>query len=300
MAIFNLFLASVLFPLFGILVLFRRSRVPFAGWLASFFFAAGVTGFSFFAAPWGWFGLPLRYLLGLFFLGAVIVSLRRPQPEEVRGDGFLRTAAKVLIGVFFGAVALSALQGRSKPAETIALQFPLRSGSYLIGHGGSTSASNYHVAHPSQRFALDIVKLTPVGTRARGLYPKELNRYAIFGDTVYSPCSGTVVAAVDGLPDNAPPVRDEKNLAGNHVAIQCGDAVVYLAHLQKGSVKVRPGTAVSPEMPLALVGNSGNTTEPHLHVHAEKGRYTGKFSGLPGLAATYDGEWPVRNDVVRR
>lgn len=300
MAIFNLFLASIIFPLLSIVILFRRSREPFIGWFASFFFALGVTSFSFLAAPWGWFGLPIRYLLALLFLIAVGVSLRRPIPQEQKPDGFLRTAAKVLIGVFFGMVSLGALQGRVKPPETIALRFPLRDGAYLVGHGGSSTASNYHVAHPSQKFALDIMKLTPVGTRARGLYPANLDRYAIFGDAVYSPCSGTVVAAVANLPDNAPPARDEKNLAGNHVAIQCGEAVVYLAHLKNGSVAVKPGSTVTPETRVGTVGNSGNTTEPHLHVHAEKGRYSGKFSGLPGLAATYDGAWPVRNSVVRR
>ncbi|MFZ2493812.1 MAG: M23 family metallopeptidase [Thermoanaerobaculia bacterium] len=300
MAIFNLFLASVIFPLFGIALLFRRSRAPFPGWFATFFFATGLVGFSFLAAPWGWFGLPLRYLLLFLYLGAVVASIRRPIPAEVVPDGFMRTAAKMLIGIFFGGVALSALQARSKPAESIELRFPLRNGSYLIGHGGSTSAANFHSMHPSQRFALDIMKLTAFGTRARGLSPTELTRYAVFGAAIYSPCNGKVAAAVDGFPDNNPPMRDEKNLAGNHVAIQCGEAVVYIAHLQKGSVAVKPGAPVTTETLLGRVGNSGNTTEPHLHVHAEKGRYTGKFSGFPGLAATYDGAWPVRNDIVRR
>ncbi|HUP62651.1 MAG TPA: M23 family metallopeptidase [Thermoanaerobaculia bacterium] len=291
MAVFNLFFATILLPLVGIAFLAIRHRRPLGGWIATFVLAAGLAGFSLLAAPWGWFGIPVRAVLALLFAAATILSLRRSPPPDVTPDNPARTLAKVLIGVFFGSVAIGVLRAHAVPAGAIDLGFPLRGGTYLIAHGGSTSAANIHARHPQQQYALDVVKLNRAGMRARGLYPAELTRYAIFGAPVVSPCDGTVVRAADAFPDHTPPMRDEKNAPGNHVVVRCGDADVWLAHLQRGSVRVRAGASVARGALLGRVGNSGNTTEPHLHVHAERdGR---------AVAARFDGRWLVRNGVTR-
>lgn len=291
-AALRLFLLTVLFPLMAMAALWRRPRTPAGGWMATLVLAAGIAGFSVLAAPWGWFGLPLRYALVVLFALAVVLSLRRAPAPEGKPESPLRSIVKVLLGVFFGGVAVGVLRAHTVPAGAIDLKFPLRDGAYLLTHGGSTSAANIHHAHPRQTYALDVVKLNRAGMRARGLYPRRLDRYAIFGAPVISPCDGTVRAAVDGLPDHAPGTTDPKQPAGNHVIVRCGDAQVMLAHLQRGSVAVRAGAALRAGQPLGRVGNSGNTTEPHLHVHAER---NGK-----GIPATFGGQWLVRNDVVRR
>jgi len=113
-----------------------------------------------------------------------------------------------------------------------------------------------------------------------------------------SPCDGVVVAARDDLPDLFPSEVDPENPFGNHVAIQCEDATVYLAHLLKGSVTVETGQKVRAGKILGRVGNSGNTTEPHLHVHAETGTYTGELSGQPAMRIRFGKRFLVRNDVV--
>lgn len=292
MAIWTLLFSTVLLPLLAITLLAWSPPVPRARWVSTLFMAAGLTAFSFFAAPWGWFGLPVRYLLAVLFIAALVVSLRRPPREEFRTESPLRIVVKVLIGVMFGTVALGVGRAHSVPPGAIDLAFPLREGSYLVQHGGSDSAANLHAMDPVQRFGVDIVKLNRIGTRASGLYPRQLTRYAIFGAPVLSPCAGPVVATRDGLPDNAPGARDEKNKEGNHVIIRCGDVDVTLAHLQKGSVAVRQGVTVPAGAPLGRVGNSGNTTEPHLHIHAAR-----KATAVPML---FGGEWLVRNEVVRR
>lgn len=269
-------------------MLWRRSRRPLSGWIATLLLASGIVGFSVLAAPWGIFGLPVRYLLILLFVAAVVRSLRRAPAEELKPESPLRGLVKVLMGVFFGGVAIGVLRGYQVPAGAIDLAFPLRGGAYIAGHGGSTSAANMHHYHPTQKYALDIMKVNAAGMRARGLFPAENTRYRIFGTPVLSPCDGTVRAAVDGLPDR----RDEKALPGNHVIVRCGDVDVLLAHLQRGSVAVRPGAVLRKGQPLGRVGNSGNSTEPHLHVHAER-----NGAGVP---VTFDGEWLVRNEVLRR
>ncbi|MGZ5444896.1 MAG: M23 family metallopeptidase [Thermoanaerobaculia bacterium] len=288
----QLFLFTILLPLMAIVMLWRRPRLPVAGWLATLFAAVGITGFSVLTAPWGWFGLPVRYALVVLFAIATIASLRRPVPTESREESPLRAIVKVLLGFFFGGVAMGVLRGHQVPPAAIDLAFPLRGGSFLIGHGGSTAPANIHNAHAQQRYAVDIMKLNAFGSRASGLYPRDLQRYAIFDAEVLSPCNGAIVSVVDALPDQAPGTLDPKNTAGNHVVVRCGDAQVTLAHLRRGSVAVRAGANVTAGQLLGRVGNSGNTTEPHLHVHAER--------NAVAVPAKFGGEWWVRNEVARR
>jgi len=108
-----------------------------------------------------------------------------------------------------------------------------------------------------------------------------------------------VAAAVDGFTDFSPPGRDPENRAGNHVALECEGATIYLAHLMRGSVCAKVGERVRAGQVLGRVGNSGNTTEPHLHIHAETGPYPGKFPGMPGVPIRFGGQFLVRNDRVK-
>ncbi len=273
-------------------MLWRRPRRPVAAWVASLILVLGLAGFSFLAAPWGWFGLPTRYAMLLLFLLAAVFSLRRPLTEAGRPEPPLRTLGKVLIGLFFGGVAFGALRGHAVPAGAIGLAFPLPGGTYLVAHGGSTGPSNMHSPQVAQRYAVDLVKLNSAGMRARGIYPQDLTRHAIFGTEVLSPCAGVVVTAVDGLPDELSAIRDGKRPFGNHVVVRCGDVNVTIAHLRQGSVSIRPGTTIVTRQLLGRTGNSGLSSEPHLHVHAERGG-----NAVP---MRFDGEWLVRNDVVRR
>lgn len=291
MPAFPLFLFTILLPLVTIVMLWRRARAPLAGWLATLFATLGITSFSVLTAPWGWFGLPVRYALVALLALAIVVSLRRV-PMEAKEESPLRAIVKVMLGFFFGAVAVGVLRGHEVPPGAIDLAFPLRGGSFLIGHGGSTGPSNLHNAHPKQRYAVDIMKLNAFGSRASGLFPRDLRSYAIYDAEVLSPCAGTIVAAVDGLPDQTPGVMDAQHEYGNHVIVRCGAADVVLAHLRRGSVAVRPGVMVATAQLLGHAGNSGNTSEPHLHVHAER-------NGV-AVPAKFGGQWWVRNEVARR
>ena len=75
------------------------------------------------------------------------------------------------------------------------MNFPLHGGTFYVAQGGDAFWLNRHHMSKSQRFALDIVALNWLGARAWGIYPAALEAYAIYGETVYSPCSGTVTAA---------------------------------------------------------------------------------------------------------
>src|SRR5690606_27402446 len=101
------------------------------------------------------------------------------------------------------------------------------------------------------------------------------------------PCAGQIIAAVDGFADLVPPRTDPVNPAGNHVVVACGRVDVELAHLRQGSIVVRAGDMVGAGDALGRVGNSGNTTEPHLHVHAVD-RQSGE-----GVEMTFKGRSPI-------
>jgi murein DD-endopeptidase MepM/ murein hydrolase activator NlpD len=86
---------------------------------------------------------------------------------------------------------------------------------------------------------------------------------------------GTVVAVMDKIPENIPnsgklaiaPITVE-NVGGNYVVIDIGNGkYAYYAHLIPGSLKVKVGDQVTRGQSIARVGNSGNSSEPHLHFH---------------------------------
>ena len=203
---------------------------------------------------------------------------------------------------------MRALAGRAQQAgTTVELAFPLKSGTYLVVNGGSNIKVNGHLMtldasmarfapYRGQSYGVDVVKLNEWGFRANGLLPPEPNQYNIYGVAVYAPCAGQVIAAIDGLPDMQVPQTDRQYMAGNHVLLRCNDADVLLGHFKPGSLKVRMGDAVTVGQAVGAVGNTGNTSEPHLHIHAQqRGTVSEPLSGDP-LPVRFDGRFLVRND----
>lgn len=284
--------------------LLGRSRLATKSeWLLRTLMVGALMVYLFLAGQWAWLSYYLRYG---FLAGWVVTSwlafrrtrrapwFRRP-PLPRAGRLLVETVALAMFGGFFLPLAV---RGFRHPDEPVRLAFPLRDGTYFVGNGGTTAVLNPHVRVPTQRYALDIVQLNAFGSRARGLYPTDLRRYAIYGRSVHAPCSGTVTQVVDGLPDLIPPATDRRHPAGNFVAIACGSVTVVLAHLMPGSVRVRLGDSVTVGAPLGRVGNSGNTTEPHLHIHAVRGRPADPVRGGDGVPLAFDGRILVRNSLV--
>jgi hypothetical protein len=227
------------------------------------------------------------------FLATVLWSLRRHASRPWRSSHarprshWTAVASLVLFGAALGYVGFGLLPPQT-PRE---LAFPLEDGRYVVAQGGGVALLNHHAAHPEQRHAADIVAINAFGFRSSGLVPEELGRYVIYGATVVSPCNGEVVRARADLPDLVPPNSDGDHPRGNYVIVDCGGFNVELAHLQQGSVSVARGDRLAIREAIGKVGNSGNTTEPHLHVHA-----VSPESGI-ALPMAFDGSTPVRNRV---
>jgi murein DD-endopeptidase MepM/ murein hydrolase activator NlpD len=146
--------------------------------------------------------------------------------------------------------------------------------------GRKTIEENYHAMNSAQRFAYDfLVKRNGTTHNGEG---KRNQDYFAFGQPVRAPGAGVVVTAVDGVDDNEPGVMNTKNVAGNHVVIDHGNSEFsFIAHLQKGTLRVKQGVRVGAGEMLALCGNSGNSSESHVHYHLQTTSDLTAGEGLP-------------------
>ena len=262
-----------------------------------------------------WWG---AYAFGVALAAATGIGLWRRRPFAlalpVTWGAWIATVLFVAVGVLSAYGIAVALRSRSAPPErAVTLAFPLEHGTYLVVNGGSDIQTNAHLMTldtsiprfrewRGQSYGVDIVKLDAFGLRARGVLPADPKAYGIYGARVLAPCAGLVVLAVDGLPDMRVPEVDRDHLAGNHVMLRCVDpntnADVLLGHLRPGSVRVRAGASVAVGDWLGSAGNSGNTGEPHLHVHAQRPGPAGAPLGGDPLPVLFGGRFPVRGDRI--
>ena len=126
-----------------------------------------------------------------------------------------------------------------------------------------------------------------------------LDDYVIYGEPIYSPVNGTVVIVVDNYDDQNPPKTDVENLAGNHILIESNGNEILLAHLKKGSILVKEGALVTTNSILGQVGNTGNTSEPHLHIHVERGGDPKKILNGTPVPFTMNNKFLVRGDIIK-
>lgn len=285
----------ILLPIYYSVRVFRLSESSKAGWLIMVVEAGVIVSLVLVVGRWDIAGYYTRFVLLTLLLAAVAWSFHPhwSRPWRPAAGFWRRYRGTALSLALFTAALLYVVSGMVPPSGAQPLEFPLKDGRFVVAQGGGVPLLNHHAGHPEQRFATDITAIYPNGFRARGLLPDELENYAIFGAPVVSPCAGEVVAARDDLPDLIPPERDRENVRGNHVILTCGDLNVELAHFMQDSVSVATGDRVAVGDPLGRVGNSGNTTEPHLHVHA-----VDPGTGL-GVPMTFDGRYPVRNSVFQ-
>ncbi len=189
------------------------------------------------------------------------------------------------------------------PHATLRLPFD---GTWWVFWGGDTLEQNYHVIARDQRHAYDIVMRQGDSTiRGDG---KKNEDYYDWGKPVLAPAAGLVTEAVDGVEDNVPGKMNPEQLYGNHVVIDLGQGeFAVICHFQNGSLKVKPGDHVRAGQPLGLCGNSGNSSEPHVHIHLQDRKELGGAAiGLPMPFSHYvaDGKpvargVPVRGQYVR-
>lgn len=178
--------------------------------------------------------------------------------------------------------------------ELTKIRSPLRGGPWIAANGPSNSSA-HRVANIiihgqdyfSQRYAIDFIQIGKNGKTFSG--KENLNAsYYCYNKDVYSVHEGKVVAVKDGIPENIPhsgktavPINVE-TVGGNYIIVDIGSGqYAFYAHLIPGSLKVKVGDRVAQGQAIAKLGNTGNSSEPHLHFHICNGPSPLGSNGMP-------------------
>jgi len=162
---------------------------------------------------------------------------------------------------------------------------------------------NPHYTNANQRFAVDWILVDERG-RDHKTDGKTNADYLAWGEDALAAADGTVALVVDGIPENAPGERDVYFVPGNYVAIDLGggEFAIY-GHLVPGSIAVKPGQKVRAGEVVGKIGNSGNSTQPHLHFQLGDKPRLAEAHGLPAkfTDVLLDGKrtpraWPASGD----
>jgi hypothetical protein len=171
----------------------------------------------------------------------------------------------------------------------VVLALPFQ-GTWLARNSPAVRVPSHGTHFLGQSFAIDFIAVQRGRTASRwdwrtliGLEPAD--RFVGFGRPILAPADGRVVVVHDGEADHAarrslvtllPYALSQRTrlgrglaaITGNHVIVALGAEGPYLAlvHLRAGSVRVRQGDAVTVGQQIAECGNSGNSTQPHLHI----------------------------------
>jgi murein DD-endopeptidase MepM/ murein hydrolase activator NlpD len=198
--------------------------------------------------------------------------------------------------------------GRATDLETVAIPVsqefavigpPLRGGPWLAANGPAAESGHRRAliaiaggVFIAQRFAIDYVRMNEQGTTFSGDRLKNTS-YVAYGDDALAVADAEVVAVKDGIPENVPGLTSRavpitlETVGGNHVILDLGGGRhAFYAHLQPGSIRVRVGDRVRAGQVLGLVGNSGNSTEPHLHFHVSDANSPLGAEGVPYVHET--------------
>ncbi len=226
------------------------------GLLAGVLAAGGVhfarIGFSLNAAQFN--AVIAAFAAGLVLLAALAVVPRRR----------VYLATNVVVALLSGFLALQLVQISIPRTEAIVLDAPL-AGEWFVLNGGRSVLLNGHA--PNESNAVDYQLMGTNGRTHTGGGDAPLADYPGFGSPVLAPIDGRIVEVTDGYAD-APPGTNGDH-PNNLVVDIGGDRYVVMGHLKQGSITVKVGDLVRQGQPLAAVGNTGNTNEPHLHLQIQ-------------------------------
>jgi len=149
---------------------------------------------------------------------------------------------------------------------------------WFVFWGGTTVEQNYHVSEKSQKYAYDLL-IVANGTSYEG-DPMKNENYFVFGKDIIAPCDAVVAKVITGVHDNIPGEVNPNQLTGNTIVLETeNNEYIFFAHLKEDSIVVKKGQMVMQGDKLGECGNSGNTTEPHLHLSLQNTRDMNKATG---------------------
>ncbi|HVP57060.1 MAG TPA: peptidoglycan DD-metalloendopeptidase family protein [bacterium] len=192
--------------------------------------------------------------------------------------------------------------------HTTVLKLPFE-GQWLVLWGGDTKELNQHHDVPNQMYAFDFVRVDSAGNSFKGQGTQNED-YLAFGQAVLSPADGIVTDVIQGVRDNVPGSMNPFSALGNAVFIKHRDyEVSVLAHFKQNSICVKVGDEVKQGQLLGLCGNSGNSSEPHIHYHLQNTPIIQDGTGIKcvfsGVEVSRDSKTrteerysPIKGDIV--
>ncbi|MFJ8515019.1 M23 family metallopeptidase [Lysinibacillus xylanilyticus] len=166
---------------------------------------------------------------------------------------------------------------------------------WFVFWGGTNEFVNYHYVYENQRYAYDLVKVQD-GQSYQNSPIRNEDFYA-FDEGIIAPADGKVVKVVDGIKDNVPGEMDERNAAGNYVVIEhANNEFSMIAHFKKNSILVKSGDTVAEGQLIGKCGNSGNSSEAHIHFQVMDSPDIGYGKSIRILFK--DGNEPIQGDTI--
>jgi hypothetical protein len=177
-------------------------------------------------------------------------------------------------------------------SDAIVLGRPLEGPGWVVVNGCCDSTTHIRSIQPvngslylAQRFAIDWMKINKDNRLFVG-DPKDVHSYFGYGQNVLAVADARVVAAVDKFKNQIPGMLPTKitldEIDGNHVVLDLGNGqYVFYAHMQPNSIIVKEGDRVKRGQVIGKLGNTGNTSAPHMHLHVMGQPYTLGSNGLP-------------------
>lgn len=209
-------------------------------------------------------------------------------------------ATNLVVALLSGFLLLQLVRISASPSDAVLLDSPLAGEWFVTGAGNSVLVNGHS---PNEINAVDFRKLGPNGLSHTAGDMARLEDYDGFGAPVLAPADGRIVEVVDTNADT--PAGTNGNQA-NLLMLDIGDGrFVVLAHLQQGSATVRVGDEVQRGDPLAALGNSGHTNEPHLHMQVQDSRASSDADRTYPMAfrnvqITRGGAWPLGDGRILR
>jgi hypothetical protein len=197
--------------------------------------------------------------------------------------------------------------------NSLVIGAPLSGDRWVAANGPSNTSGHRRALIPidghaaiAQRFAIDWVQVGKDG-KTYGGDPKDNKSYYAFGHDALAVANGVITAVLDGIPNNVPGINSRAqpitlaNVGGNFVQLDLGGGLyAFYAHLQPGSLRVKVGDKVRRGQVIGLVGNTGNSTEPHLHFHVSNSPEPLGAEGFPYALRTFEvqGSTEMQGDEI--
>ena len=151
---------------------------------------------------------------------------------------------------------------------------------WTVNWGGDTEELNYHVQSKNQKNAFDFSIMDAKGKTFKTDRKTNEDFYA-FGKELIAPCDGEIILAVDGVKDNIVGEMNTFHTGGNSIILKnATNEYLVFCHFKQNSIVVKQGQKVKQGQLLGLCGNSGNSSEPHLHFHIQNVESMNEATGV--------------------